>query len=122
VLAEMQRNRGVIDQLETLDYLHALATSYGIVTPYSSMLVLVETQQQRLLDKLSQLEDRYQREVEELGDTTPASPVPLAGVPEPHEYLLMGLAVPGGCHVDISVLHPPQAGAGDRAGIKKGRR
>ncbi|HLE16404.1 MAG TPA: TIGR02921 family PEP-CTERM protein, partial [Anaerolineales bacterium] len=93
VLAEMQRNRGAIDQLETLDYLHALATSYGIVTPYSSMIVLVEAQQQRLLDKLSNLEDRYQREVEALGDTTPGSPVPLTGVPEPREWLLMGMAV-----------------------------
>jgi putative PEP-CTERM system integral membrane protein len=92
VLAEMQRNKGSIDQLETLDSLHALATSYGIVTPYSSMIVLVDYQQQALLNKLSNLDDRYQREVESLGDTTPAAPVPLAGVPEPHEYLLMGLA------------------------------
>ena len=91
VLAEMQRNRGSIDQLETLDYLHALAVNYEIVTPYSSMIVLVEANQQRLLNKLSDLDDRYQREVEALGDTTPKSPVPLAGVPEPHEWLLMAL-------------------------------
>jgi putative PEP-CTERM system integral membrane protein len=94
VLAEMQRNRGTIDQLGTLDYLHSLATSVGIVTPYSSMIVLVEADQQQLLDKLSGLEDRYQREVESLGDTTPAIATPLAfaGVPEPQEWLLMGLA------------------------------
>jgi putative PEP-CTERM system integral membrane protein len=91
VLAEMQRNRGSIDQLETLDYLHSLALNYEIVTPYSSMIVLVEADQQRLLDKLSNLDDRYQREVEALGDTTPKAPVPLAGVPEPHEWLLMAL-------------------------------
>jgi putative PEP-CTERM system integral membrane protein len=91
VLAEMQRNRGSIDQLETLDYLHSLAMNYEIVTPYSSMIVLVEADQQRLLDKLSNLDDRYQREVEVLGDTTPNAPVPLAGVPEPHEWLLMAL-------------------------------
>jgi len=87
----MQRNRGSIDQLETLDYLHSLALNYEIVTPYSSMIVLVEVDQQRLLNKLSDLDDRYQREVEALGDTTPKSPVPLAGVPEPHEWLLMAL-------------------------------
>jgi putative PEP-CTERM system integral membrane protein len=92
VLAEMQRNNGTISELETLDALHSLATSYGIVTPYSSMIVLVEAQQQRLLEQLSQLDGRFEREVENLGDTTPASPVPLAGVPEPHEWLLMGLA------------------------------
>jgi hypothetical protein len=44
-----------------------------------------------LRDKSSYLDDRYQREVEALGDTTPKSPVPLAGVPEPHEWLLMAL-------------------------------
>ena len=92
VLAEMQRNSGTIDQLETLDYLHALAIEHGIVTPYSSMIVLVDAAQQNLLDKLADLDDRYQREVESLGDTTPSTPTPLTGVPEPHEWLLMGLA------------------------------
>jgi putative PEP-CTERM system integral membrane protein len=92
VLAEMQRNQGTIDQLETLDYLHSLATQYGIVTPYSSMIVLVDFLQQDLLNRFNQMEDRYEREVEALGETAPASPVPLAGVPEPHEWLLMGLA------------------------------
>jgi putative PEP-CTERM system integral membrane protein len=92
ILAEMQRNRGVIDQLETLDALHALATQYQVVTPYSSMIVLVNQQQQRMLDQLSGLSDRYQREVEALGETTPGSPLPITGVPEPHEWLLLGLA------------------------------
>jgi putative PEP-CTERM system integral membrane protein len=93
IIAELQRNQGTIDQPATLDYLHDLATQYGIITPYSSMIVLVDAQQQQMLDHLSNLEDRYDREVESLGDTAPASPVPLAGVPEPHEWLLMGLAV-----------------------------
>lgn len=93
VLAEMQRNRGVINQVETLDALHALAMEYEIVTPYSSMIVLVTSQQKLLLDQLSQQRDRYQREVEGLGNTSPGSPVPLVGVPEPHEWLLIGLAV-----------------------------
>jgi putative PEP-CTERM system integral membrane protein len=94
VLAEMQRHKGSIDQLETLDYLHNLATKVGIVTPYSSMIVLVNENQQLLLEELSGLEDRYQREVESLGNTTPAvaSPLAFAGVPEPQEWLLMGLA------------------------------
>jgi len=55
--------------------------------------VLVSWDQQLMLDRLSELGDRYQREVEELRETTPASPVPLAGVPEPHEWLLLGLVV-----------------------------
>jgi putative PEP-CTERM system integral membrane protein len=93
VLAEMQRHAGSIEQLETLDGLHALAMDYEIVTPYSSMIVLVSWDQQLMLDQLSELGDRYQREVEELRETTPSSPVPLAGVPEPHEWLLLGLVV-----------------------------
>jgi putative PEP-CTERM system integral membrane protein len=92
ILAEMQRNRGTIDQVETLDALHTLAMEYGIVTPFSSMIVLVDARQQNLLDQLSELEDRYQREVEELGDTTPRATTPLTGVPEPHEWLLLGIA------------------------------
>ena len=92
VLAEMQRQRGAIDQVETLDALHAMAINYGIVTPYSSMIVLVNSGQQRLLDQLSKLDDRFKREVEALSETTPGSPLPLAGVPEPHEWLLLGLA------------------------------
>jgi putative PEP-CTERM system integral membrane protein len=92
ILAETQRSRGAIAELETLDYLHALAQEYGIVSPYSSMIVLVDAQQQALLDRLVKGEDRFDREVEQVGETTPASPVPLAGVPEPHEWLLLGLA------------------------------
>jgi putative PEP-CTERM system integral membrane protein len=93
ILAEMQRNRGTISEVETLDALNALATEYGIVTPFSSMIVLVDDRQQQLLDQLSELGDRYQREVEELGDTTPSVTTPLTGVPEPHEWLLIGLVV-----------------------------
>ena len=91
VLAEIQRQRGVIDQVSTLDDLHALAKQYEIVTPYSSMIVLVDVQQQRLLNRLTFREDRYQREVEDMGDTTPGSPVPLTGVPEPQEWLLLAI-------------------------------
>ncbi|HLA97053.1 MAG TPA: TIGR02921 family PEP-CTERM protein, partial [Anaerolineales bacterium] len=92
VLAEMQRYRDELSQLPTLDRLHALAQEYSIVTPYSSMIVLVNDQQRRLLEQMEKLEDRYTREVEELGDTTPSTPGPLTGVPEPHEWLLLTLA------------------------------
>jgi putative PEP-CTERM system integral membrane protein len=92
ILAEMQRQRGSITELETLDALHTLAVSYEIVTPYSSMIVLVTPQQERLLGLLSDEPDRYQREVEGLADTVPSSPLPLTGVPEPEEWLLLTLA------------------------------
>ncbi len=93
ILAEMQRQRGRLDKLSTLDRLHALAQEYGVVTPYSSMIVLVTTDQQQMLDYLAQGSQRFAREFETLGDTTPSTPLPLAGVPEPHEWLLLGLAV-----------------------------
>lgn len=93
ILSEMQRQRGELDDPETLDQLHSLAQENGIVTPYSSMIVLVTELQESLLEDLSELDDRYQREVEALGETTPATQMPLSGVPEPEEWLLIGLAL-----------------------------
>jgi putative PEP-CTERM system integral membrane protein len=92
ILAEMRRQRGTLNDVETLDQLHALAQQYGIVTPYSSMIVLITPQQQNLLDNLSELDDRYEREVEAVAETTPATQTRLTGVPEPEEWLLIGLA------------------------------
>ncbi len=93
ILAEMQKERGELDQLETLDWLHSLAQEYSIVTPYSSMIVLVTTGQQNLLNQLEQLSDRFEREHEALQDTVPATQTPLTGVPEPEEWLLISIAV-----------------------------
>ena len=62
-----------MDQLETLDSLHAIAVEQSIVTPLSSMIVLVTTEQERLLDRLEAKGDRFQREVEEVGETLPES-------------------------------------------------
>jgi putative PEP-CTERM system integral membrane protein len=92
ILAETHRQSGTISQLDTLDQLQALAKEYSIVTPYSSMIVLVTTRQQLLLDQLSQASDRYQREYEDIKNTVPSTPTPLTGVPEPQEWLLMILA------------------------------
>jgi putative PEP-CTERM system integral membrane protein len=93
ILAEMQRYGGDLSQVSTLDNLHALAQEFSIVTPYSSMIVLVNSEQQRLLDHLAEGSDRFDREFEQLKDTVPSTTTPLTGVPEPHEWLLIGLAV-----------------------------
>ena len=100
ILAETARQAASLTEaggeqarLATLDRLHALAQEFGIVTPYSSMIVLVETRQQQLLEKLENDADRFDREDEQVGGTTPENPMPLAGVPEPEEWLLIGLAV-----------------------------
>lgn len=92
ILAEMARNRGSLDQLPVLDSLQRLAEDASIVTPYSSMLVLVNQLQQDQLELLSDANDRYQREVENVGNTTRVNPFAVTGVPEPEEWLLLLLA------------------------------
>jgi len=92
ILAAMHRQRAALGQLDTLDGLHAIAVEHGIVTPYSSMIVLVTQSQEDLLDRLEASGDRFQREVEQVGETTPQSPFSVTGVPEPEEWLLLALA------------------------------
>jgi hypothetical protein len=91
ILAAMQRQRAMLDQPEVLDRLHTIALEHSIVTPFSSMIVLVNEEQQRRLDALEQRDDRFQREREDVGETTPEPPT-VTGVPEPEEWLLIGLA------------------------------
>jgi hypothetical protein len=69
-----------------------LAKETNIVTPYSSMIVLVTSTQQKRLEQLEQSDARFEREYEPVGETVPLNPLPLGGVPEPHEWLLLGLA------------------------------
>lgn len=88
ILTNVQRERAALEQLNTLDELHALAKQYSVVSPYSSMIVLVNEFQQRTLDELEKRGDRFDREVEEVGQTTPFD---VTAVPEPHEYLLMAI-------------------------------
>ena len=90
ILAAMQENKGDLSQLDILDGLHETAVEQSIITPYSSMIVLVDARQKRLLDKLSNQGDRFERELEQIGETIP---VTVTGVPEPHEWLLIGLAL-----------------------------
>ena len=93
ILAEMVKHQGSLDELPILDQLHQLAIQNSIVTPYSSMLVLVDPRQQTLLDKLEDQADRFQREVENIGNTSRVNPNFVTGVPEPQEWLLIVLAV-----------------------------
>jgi putative PEP-CTERM system integral membrane protein len=88
ILDQMAQNRATITDLATLDALHALAIEHSIVTPYSSMIVLVTEQQQRRLDTLEEGDDRFEREFEDVGETNQLT---VTGVPEPEEWLLIGL-------------------------------
>ena len=90
ILAEMRANKGSITDVALLDGLHEIAVDQAIVTPFSSMIVLVNDFQQRRLDKLEKGDDRFEREVEEVGETAPGPTV--TGVPEPEEWLLIILS------------------------------
>ena len=76
-----------------LDELHALATKHGIVTPYSSMIVLVNDRQRQQLEKASKADDRYARESRS-GKENLSSP---SRVPEPSPLLLIFLAATALC-------------------------
>ncbi|MEL7355846.1 MAG: TIGR02921 family PEP-CTERM protein [Cyanobacteria bacterium J06560_6] len=76
-------------QVSALDAVHAIAKRTSIVTPYSSMLVLVDERQRQLLAEAEASEDRFDREVEDGKNdlTDPGSPLTTASVPEPSQLL-----------------------------------
>jgi putative PEP-CTERM system integral membrane protein len=92
ILGEMSRQRGQLADVDTLDRLHAIAVEHSVVTPYSSMIVVVTSQQEQRLKLLEAGDDRFQREYEAVGETAPDTPFDVTGVPEPEEWLLLGLA------------------------------
>ena len=70
-------------QVETLDQLHAIAKRTEIVTPFSSMLVLVNERQRAALKAAENDLDRFEREIETGEDTLTNPGDPLnASVPE----------------------------------------
>jgi len=81
---------------ETLDRFHDIAKSYDVVSPYSSMIVLVNERQKEALKKASEADDRFDREGRsgEENLTSPNSPL-VSGVPEPHEWLLIIVCILG---------------------------
>ncbi len=110
ILAEMYRLKGKLVNPEALDQLHAIAVEQSVVTPYSSMIVLVNEQQQNRLDELENRNDRFEREHEQIGET---NPINVTGVPEPEEWLLIGLAtamLAWAWHRNRGVAHLPSGG------------
>ena len=77
-------------QLKELDAVHGLAKRYNLVTPYSSMIVLVNDRQKQDLNNAEQAQDRFQREGEDQQLPSPqASNV--SATPEPAEWLLLAI-------------------------------
>ncbi|MGF1459986.1 MAG: TIGR02921 family PEP-CTERM protein [Leptolyngbyaceae cyanobacterium] len=83
-----------VAEVETLDRLHEIAKRTEIVTPYSSMLVLVNDRQREALKAAENDPDRFDREVEVGEDTLTNPGDPLnASVPErsyPLAIMLVG--------------------------------
>ncbi len=78
------------DQLTQLDAIHQVAKENSIVTPYSSMLVLVNADQKRQLQEAENKSDRFKREVEDQQLPDPQAAIaPVSAVPEPAEWLLL---------------------------------
>ncbi|MBW4650563.1 MAG: TIGR02921 family PEP-CTERM protein [Kastovskya adunca ATA6-11-RM4] len=78
-------------QVTQLDAIHAIAKTYDIVTPYSSMIVLVNDEQREALKRAEQKSDRFDREVESGNEqlTQPSNPLNVSGTPEPAEWMLL---------------------------------
>lgn len=90
LLARARAAGGKVTEVAELDQLQALAKAEGIVSPFSSMIVLVDDRQQQRLDELTQGADRFERETE----SSPAEQAVLAvtAVPEPETWMLLLVA------------------------------
>ncbi|MFM2315128.1 MAG: hypothetical protein RLZZ04_4404, partial [Cyanobacteriota bacterium] len=80
--------------LQELDTIHQIAKNNKIVTPYSSMIVLVNDQQREQLKAAETKTDRFEREVETGTEQleTPFNPFEkdqVSGVPEPDLWILL---------------------------------
>lgn len=83
-----------LTQVSQLDQLHAIAKGTEVVTPYSSMLVLVNDRQREALAEAEGSADRFGRELETGEDTltTPTNPLNVPAVPETESLVGMGFA------------------------------
>lgn len=77
------------NQPEKLDAIHAVAQQNSVVTPYSSMIVLVNDRQREDLKRAEQQRDRFNREIEDQQLPQPTSVSPVSAVPEPAEWMLL---------------------------------
>ncbi|PSB02151.1 TIGR02921 family PEP-CTERM protein [Merismopedia glauca] len=89
-----QRN---LKDVKSLDEIHSLAKRSQIVTPYSSMIVLVNEQQKQALKQAENQSDRFNRQVEDKQLPQPTSlGIPnVTATPEPEEWMLIGISILG---------------------------
>jgi len=78
------------NKLSELDLLHKIAVTNNIVSPFSSMLALVNDEQKQALETASKAKDRFDREVEHGNKlASPSNPLGISAVPEPEEWALL---------------------------------
>jgi putative PEP-CTERM system integral membrane protein len=80
---------GPVHDVAALDRLHAWAKAASIVTPYSSMIVLVDDVQRERLRQLEAQQDRFEREVEKGAQAAPSPLHWVEGTPEPEDAVLV---------------------------------
>ncbi len=95
-LLMQQANGKALSENKNLDLIHKVAVKNSIVTPYSSMIVLVDEEQWKRLKEAEQSEDRFNR-TNENGKDQLTKPfgfglMEATGTPEPHEWVLIILA------------------------------
>lgn len=78
-----------LENIANLDGIHKVAKASQIVTPYSSMIVLVNDQQRKDLKAAEQKSDRFKREIEDKQTPQSINPLAVSAVPEPAEWMLM---------------------------------
>lgn len=82
--------------LKGLDQIHKIAKDSSVVSPFSSMIVLVDDRQKKALKKAESEVDRFDR-VQESGEeiliAPPGTNLGVGGVPEPHEWALIFMAL-----------------------------
>ncbi|MCP3927072.1 MAG: TIGR02921 family PEP-CTERM protein [Desulfobacterales bacterium] len=77
--------------IKELDKIHRIAKKYSLVSPYSSMIVLVNKRQKKALAEAEKKDDRFKREVEDGKEviSKPNNPFTVSGTPEPEEWMLI---------------------------------
>ncbi len=84
-----------LSENKNLDLIHKIAVQNSIVTPYSSMIVLVDEEQWKRLKEAEESQDRFNR-INENGKEQLTKPfgfglMEATGTPEPHEWILLFL-------------------------------
>ena len=99
-LAARQLIRGLskqvkLNNLESLDAIHAIAKKYKLVSPYSSMIVLVNDEQRRLLKEAEAAEDRFDRKLESGKEdlTKPGNPLKVSAPESSNVFVLAGIGL-----------------------------